>query len=124
MIALFQNFAVACSASKSFFGLPTWYKYLQSFQVNDFQGSPTICQPQINNLNDIWLIVAAVIELLLRLAAVAAIAMVVWGGIQFISSQGEPEATHKARGTIINALVGLVIAVGAATFVSFIAGRF
>ena len=50
--------------------------------------------------------------------------MVIYGGIEFIMSQGEPDKANKARGTVINALIGLVIAVAAATLVTFIAGRF
>jgi hypothetical protein len=113
-----------CQPKGSFFGFPAWYKYLKGTTVAATDNTPAVCQPQISGLNDIWLIVAAVIEILLRLASLAAIAMIVWGGIQYITSQGEPDRTTKARNTIVNALIGLVIAVGAATFVSFVAGRF
>jgi len=128
-----------CDPKSSFFGFPTWYKYLKgdvqylSFDgkvldpaTDDVTGPGAIktCTPHLNGLNDIWLIVAAVIEILLRVAALAAIVLVVWGGIQYVMSQGEPDKTNKARSTIINALIGLVIAIGAATFVSFVAGRF
>ncbi len=120
MITTLSSFAAPCTAKGDFLGLfPTWYKYLDS--VTNAAG---VCSPKIGGINDLWLILAAVIEMLLRVAAIAALAFVVWGGIQFITSQGEPERTHKAQGTIINALIGLVISVGAATIVTFIAGKF
>lgn len=61
---------------------------------------------------------------MLRIAALVAIAYVLIGGIEFIRSQGEPGKTAEARQTIINALAGLVIAVGAATIVTYVAGQF
>lgn len=113
-ISLLTNFAAACT-KPNFLGFPTWYEYLK---LN------TDCTPALGNIADIWLIVAAVIEILLRVAALVAIIMVIYGGIEFITSQGEPEKSNKARGTVINALIGLVIAVVAATVVTFIAGSF
>ena len=113
-----------CSAKPGFFGLPTWHKYLDKAAVTDDNGLITACTPRIQHINDVWLIAAAVIDIMLRLAALGAIAMIVWGGIQYIMSQDQPEKTKKALSTIINALIGLVIAVAATTVITFIAGRF
>jgi ABC-type Fe3+ transport system permease subunit len=117
--------AARCTGG-SFFGFPTWYKYLNCTTVKTSDGStPANLQtPQLSSINDVWLIAAAVLEMLLRLAALAAVAFVIWGGIQYIMSQGEPDKTTKARGTILNAIIGLVIAVISAGVVSYIAGRF
>ncbi|HSX08476.1 MAG TPA: pilin [Candidatus Saccharimonadales bacterium] len=106
-----------------FLGFPKWYKYLGHQMVTGKDGQ-TSCAPQITGLSDIWLIVASVIELLLRIGALAAIVYALYGSIQFITSQGDPSKTQAARQTIINALVGLVISVGAATLVTFLAGGF
>ncbi|HUS25865.1 MAG TPA: pilin [Nevskiaceae bacterium] len=116
---LLTRFGAACPGG-DFLGFPKWYKYLN--------GTPDpnthLCTPQLSGLSDLWLILAAIIEDLLRLVALFAVALVIWGGIQFISSQGDPGATTKARQTILNAIIGLVIAILAATVVAFIAGRF
>ncbi len=125
---LFTRFAqeVQQCPGGDFFGLPKWYKYLHGVITPEpsLGVGGTVCTPKITGLNDVWLIVAAVIEILLRIAVLVAIAFVLYGGVRFISSQGQPEQTSKARQTVIDALIGLVIAVGAATFVSFLAGRF
>jgi hypothetical protein len=102
-------FAGVCHTE--FFGFPTWYKYL------DLQG----CQPQIHSVSDIWLIVAAIIEICLRIAAIVAVIFIIYGGFGYTTSQGDPEGTGKAKGTLVNALIGLAIAVTAAAVVSFIA---
>ncbi|MDB5166144.1 MAG: rane protein of unknown function [Candidatus Saccharibacteria bacterium] len=111
---LYTQFAAACSGG-SFFGFPTWYKYLSCGPDNT---------PQLNNINNVWLVGAAVIELLIRLGALLAIGFVIYGAIGFVTSQGEPNKTAEARHTIIDALVGLIIAVAATTILSYIAGRF
>jgi hypothetical protein len=82
-----------------------------------------VCNPQLTDLSNIWLIAAAIIEILIRLAALAAVFYVIYGGITYMLSQGEPDKTTKARQTIINALAGLAVAVVAAAAVAFIAGR-
>ena len=112
------TFAASCDVSKLpklFDLLPTWYEFLP------LNGS---CQPALTSLSDIWLIVAAVIEILLRIATLAAVVFVMIGGIMFMTSQGSPEQTAKARSTIINALIGLLMSVSAALVVGFIAASF
>jgi len=121
MINSFLYFAAqgaGCNFTKpNFLAFPPWYAYLKG--VQDAQG---VCTPAITGLNDIWLIVAAGIEIMLRIAAIAAVAMVIYGGISYTLSQGDPEKVAKAKNTIINAAVGLVIAIIAAATVGFIAG--
>lgn len=95
----------------AFLGFPTWYEYL------DHPGG----QPQIHGLGDIWLIVAAIIEILLRVAAIVAVIFIIYGGFSYTTSQGDPEGTGRAKSTLVNALIGLAVAVMAAAIVSFIA---
>jgi len=110
--------------SRSFFGLPTWYKYLKTNSAKDLTTGNNTCDVQIESLSDIWLIVAAVIEALLRVAALLSVVFVMYGGVSYILSQAEPEKTKKALGTIINAVIGLAITIIAASVVSFVASRF
>lgn len=119
--SLFTQFADACQPKGSFFGLPTWYKYLDGVQGTN---GVTDCIVRINKLADFWLVASAILELLLRLAALAAIAMIVYGGIQFVTSDGQPDKAQKALGTVVAAAVGLVIAVASTAVITFVAGRF
>lgn len=68
------------------------------------------------------LIALAVIDILIRVAAMLAVVMVVYGGFTLVTSQGTPDKIAGARKTILNAVVGLVIALVASQFVKFIAG--
>lgn len=118
MIDIITRFAGPSCGSQGFFGFPTWYKYLPSVD------GVVPCSPQISSINDVWLIVAAVIDMLLRVAALAAVIFIIYGGVLYITSEGSPDKAKKALMTIINSVVGLVIAVGASVFISFFAGRF
>ncbi len=115
----------------SFLGFPHWYQYLPGQYVPAVKSASTgtvlsnaYCMPRISSIGDIWLIAAAVIDILLRVGALAAVGFIIYGGIQFVIAQGEPEKANQARKTIINALTGLVISIAAATIVTFVAGSF
>lgn len=116
MIEILKNFAASCTGG-GFFGLPTWYSFLPG--ITD----PTThqCIPQFTNINDTWLVVAAIIEILLRIAAIIAVVMVIIGGVTFTTSQGNPEEAAKARNTLIYAMIGLLVSISAAVLVTFIA---
>ena len=84
-----------------FLGLKSWDSCLtkDSFGV-----------PQIGKLTDIWLIVIALLEDAIKVAGYTAAGFVIWGGIKYIKSQGDPGQINEARQVIYNALFGLVLA--------------
>ncbi len=112
------------SADNDFLGFPKWYKYLGQQPVEDAVSGATICNAKLNGIQDVWLVVAAVIELLLRISSLIAIGFIIYGGVSYVISQGVPDKTKKAQATIINAIIGLVISIVATASVSFFAGRF
>ena len=101
-----------------FLGLPKWDAYLNG-QKDPVTGQ---CTPVVNSISDVWLIIAAVIEMLLRIAGIGAVIMVIYGGIRYTTSMGSAESVNAAKSTIMYAIIGLVIAVTAAFIVTFIAG--
>lgn len=112
--------------TNNFFGIPPWYKYLQGQEDAFGQCVPVFIVRDSNGdiVNvEITLVVLAIIDALMRVGALVAVGFVIYGGIQFIISQGEPDKTNSARNTIINALVGLAITLLSAVLVSFIGGR-
>ena len=119
---IFTNVGCALKGSSGFLGFPTWYKYLAG--VESKVDSVNVCTPSLTSLNSVWLIAIAIIEILLRVAAIVAVGVIIYAGIGYITSQGEPEKTAKSKNMLINALVGLAIAISATAIVSFLAGRF
>src|SRR5258708_1624436 len=97
----------AASCSNTFFGIPPWYKYLASAGKLDGK-----CQIVTLNIpGDLTLVALGFLDILLRVAGIAAVFYVVWGGVQYVTSQGDPGRTKAAQGTIINALIGLAVTV-------------
>ena len=112
------NFGAACQPGGSFLGLPTWYKYL------DGETSGAECNVRIDGVNDLWLVVIALIEIMIRVAVLVAIGYIIYGGIKYILARGNPEKITEARVTIQDALIGLAIAIVAVALVNFIGNRF
>lgn len=129
-----QAKANVSSCKKDFFGLEPWYQYL-GVELNS-NGS---CEFKCFNIftpgkgvgqqrnacgqstgSDIPLILLAVIDDLLRIAGITAVAFVIYGAFEYVGSQGNSEVTGKAKSMIINALIGLAIATIAVVVVNFI----
>ncbi len=117
-LSFLTNFGAACQPKSGFFGFPTWYKYLEG------ENTGMNCVPKLTGLNDIWLIVLAIIEILIRIAAVAAIVYVLYGGVKFITARGNPDKIAGARTTVIDALIGLLIAVAAIAVINYVGRQF
>ena len=64
-----------------------------------------------------------ILQLAIGVIAAVAVLFVVVGGLRFVMSEGDPQATTKARNTMIYALVGLIIAITAEGLVTFVLGR-
>lgn len=78
----------------------------------------------IDELNDFLTLAQNVVQILLAIGSLIAVGFVIWGGIQYILSTGDPGKIKKAKDTIVNAIAGLVITILAFGVVSFISGRF
>jgi hypothetical protein len=114
MMPVFSNYMAACETQ--FLGLNAWFHYLR---VN-----PADCSIAFNFPQDIPLILLAIIDDLLRVAAVVAVFYVIYGGIKYVTSQGSPDNVASAQRTVLNALIGLVIALLSVSVVAFLGSKF
>lgn len=125
MLALLSFISDATSQPQcihQFFGLTPWYQYLNlnaDCTVNLGQNGLASAA----NWNQLWLIGVALLDDLLKVGGVVAVVFVLYGGFRYVTSQGNPENTKAAWGTIFNALVGLVVAVAATEIVNFIGNK-
>lgn len=120
MNALLSLFAAANSChSGGFFGLIPWWYYLPA---EDFARCEIIHFNPLST-DGIPLILLAVIDDLLRVIAIVAVGFILYGAVQYMISQGNPEQTSKALKTIINALIGIGISTVAVALVSFLGNR-
>lgn len=117
MLNSVTTFADVCS-EKGIPIIPTWYHYIE--RAADETGR---CGLIFNFPDDLGLVALAVVEILLRVAALVAIGFVIAGGFKYITSEGEPERAKSAQQSIVNALIGLAIALLATGIVAFIGGQ-
>ena len=70
--------------------------------------------------SNLSLAITNILNALLVLAAIAALVMIIVGGVRYIFSGGDEEQAKSAKNTILYALVGLVVIALAAVAVNFI----
>ena len=63
-------------------------------------------QGKFTNLGQI---VSATFTSILLLGGVLAFLFIIWGGFKYMTAQGDPKAIGSARGTIVSAIIGLVL---------------
>lgn len=117
MITSLLQFAAACE-TKGIPLLPSWYKYIDG--ETDSTGR---CSLDFTFPDDISAILLAVVEILLRIGTFAAIGFIIYGGVLYMTSQGEPDKAAAAQKTLLNAVVGLIITIIATAVVAFIGGQ-
>ncbi len=69
-------------------------------------------------------VIVQVVNFMLYAIGILAVIMVIVGGIRFVLSAGDSNATTGARNTILYAIIGLVIAFVAWGLVNFVSGIF
>ncbi len=132
-----QNTSVD-ECKRTFFGLVPWYYYMDqeftgpSTKANeaspcDFKCFNIFNQTVANECgktsSDLPALLLVIIDDLLRVAGLVAVAFVFVGAFQYTTSSGNPEQTAKARSTLINAFGGLAVALVSVAFVTFIGSR-
>ena len=103
------------SCNQTVFTFPAWYRGVVD---------TTTCDIKIVNISDFIKIPLNILEILIQLVAYAAVIFIIWGGIRYTKSQGDPSQLTAAKGTITNAVAGLAIALASVAIVQFISGRF
>ena len=109
-------------ADQGFLGLWPWYHYLQVSP--DASGACSVTNfTLLGSHSSILLILLALVDDLLRIAGVLAVGFVIYAGVKYITSQGDPAETARAQSTLISSLAGLAIALVAVAVVSFIGNQ-
>ena len=73
-----------------------------------------------SNQNDLMKTVNQIINIVIGVIGFAAVAMTIYGGVQYTTSAGDPGKVKKAKDTIMYGIVGLVVAILAFAIVNFV----
>lgn len=63
-------------------------------------------------------------NLALALAGAIAVAFIIYGGIKYMISRGNPDEIKKARDSILYSVIGIVVVMIAFIVVNFVIGKF
>jgi hypothetical protein len=98
---------------------PAWYKGLTRSDCNI--KSPT----EVGGIQKfIWKIGLNIVEVMLQLVGYIAVGFIITGGYKYMTSTGSPDGMAKARTTILNAVIGLIISIFSVGIVNVIKGIF
>ena len=99
----------------SFLGFPAWFRGLTDRNCNIKSPKKTDGLTRF-----IWRIALNVLQIVVVAVIYLSSFYFLWGGWLFIISRGKPEGAAKARLTLIQAVIGLVVAVSAFAIIEFI----
>lgn len=93
-------------------GIPPWYRGLTQNNAPTCDMKP-MGDGGIEPKKYIWTIVLNVVEMAIVIVAYIAVFFILYGGFLFMTGGSNPGQIEKARKTILNAVIGLVIAMAA-----------
>jgi hypothetical protein len=120
--AIPQSVAAASNCSTSFIGFPAWYDGLTASSTDCSIVTPDGQNGHPTLTNFILRIALNILKLAMIAVGYIAAFFILYGGFQFLTSRGSPDSNAKARKTILDAAIGLVISLVAVGIVGFIAG--
>lgn len=110
-----QNVSAACT--DRVLGIPTWYRGITTGSDCNIK-MPSGGSDELGGF--IWKIALNIIEMVLVIVVYIAVGFILYGGFMFMTGGSNPSSVEKARKTILNAVIGLVIAMGAIAIVNLI----
>ncbi len=67
--------------------------------------------------------IQTVLRIVFLTAGAVSVLMIVIGGLLYVTSNGDPQRTARAKDTILYAIIGLVVAILSSVIVVFVLGR-
>jgi hypothetical protein len=108
------------TCAPSFLSFPVWYRGLTKSSTDCTIVAPGDKPGDLSNY--IWHIVLNCIDIALQAVGYIAAFLILYGGFLFLTSSGEASGIQKAKTTITNAVIGLVISIVSVAIVNLIFG--
>ena len=119
-----SSFPVKCGAPVKIesSGTSTYKQFYGKTQADCAQVSALASDPDPCNANDINGIIQMIINAIIFVIGIVAVVMIIIGGINYATSQGDPSKVKKGKDTILYGIIGLVVALLAYAIVNFVLG--
>lgn len=117
----------AKDCERTVLGIPTWFRGLS---IIDSNGKCSVAGPgqalpsgaTLELSQYIWFIALNLIDIALTIVGIIAFLFIIYGGFQFLTGGNEAGKVEQARKTILHAVIGLVISIGAVAIINLIFG--
>lgn len=118
-------FALECE--QRLLGIPPWYRGMTVEQENPSTGNPECVIQSPDGSEDgvqnfVLKLALNIIEIAIVVTGYIAFFFLLYGGFQFLTGGSNPGQVEKARLTMLNAIIGLAIALGAVGITNLIFG--
>lgn len=125
-----DTFAAAPASGKdcerTLLGIPTWFRGLSVVKGGKCEiagpGQALDNGKSLDLTGFIWRIALNIVDIGLSVVGIIAVFFILYGGFQFLTGGNNPSQVEKARKTILNAVVGLVISLGAVAIINLVFG--
>ena len=98
----------------------TIYKIYADKTADCQQASTIVSNPEVCEGNDLNSIITIIINTLIFGIGIVAVIMIIMGGINYATSQGDPAKVKKGKDTILYGIIGLVVSLLAFAIVNFV----
>lgn len=116
--ALAATPAPTCNAT--FLTFPAWYRGLTDAKCE--VKNPKTMTGGLQSF--ILKVVANIVEVVLQLVGYVSFGFIIYGGFLYMIATGDPGKLAGAKSTILNAVIGLVIAIFAVAIINFVSSGF
>ena len=116
MVATSPLSTVSAACDDRFLGIPPWYRGLTDGDCN----IQALSSAGLSRF--IWTIVLNIIEMAIVIVAYIATFFIIYGGFLYMTGGSNPSQVEKARKSILEAVIGLVIAMAAIALTNLVFG--
>lgn len=113
-------FVISCLT----FSLALFNIDINATSIDDAKNSMNMIKNSADSGKDVPATVTVVINTMLYIVGILAVAMIIFSGIRYLTAHGDKSQVESAKNTLIYSVVGLVIAIIAYAIVNFVIGRF
>ena len=115
-----DDFPVRCTAVKGEDN--TYITFYAKTSADCASASTLVSNPDGCNGSDMNEMIRTVINAIVFIVGMIAVVMIILGGVNYATSQGDPGKVKKGKDTILYGIIGLVISILAFAIVNFVLG--
>ncbi|OGC81313.1 MAG: hypothetical protein A2788_01620, partial [Candidatus Abawacabacteria bacterium RIFCSPHIGHO2_01_FULL_46_8] len=95
----------------------------QPSATGSLQSFPSGLEPSLTREGDLATLIGQIINFFLGFTALVAVIIIIYGGVQYLTSAGEPEKAKKGKQTIVYAVIGILVIILSYSLVNTIIGN-